>query len=62
MKKMSESKISAAKDIFYKTTPFYEQNVKLTFQQRQKIIIIIKTLEKTANTMIYGVTQPRPNR
>ena len=57
------SQLSSSKDIFYKTTPYYEQrlascgyNEKLTYQQKGENMKIIKTLEKIENAILYDLT------
>ena len=62
------SQLSSSKDIFYETTPYYEQrlarcgyNEKLSINSKEKILKIIKTLGKIKNAILYGLTHPTAN-
>ena len=63
------SQISSSKDIFYETTPYYEQrlascgyNEKLTYQQQGEINENNKNIGKNRNAILYGLTYPTTNR
>ena len=59
------SKLSSSKDIFYETTPYYEQglasfgyNEKLTYQQQGENIEYNKIIGKIENAILCSLTHP----
>ena len=61
--------INIIKDIFYETTPYYEQclarcgyNEKLTYQQQGKNTENNENIGKIKNAILYGLTHPTANR
>ena len=63
------SQLSSSKDIFYEMTAYYEQrlasceyNEKLTYNNKEKIMKIIKILGETENAILYGLTHPTTSR